>query len=57
MAPQHPKKLITKITDPRTTILMGIAAGEFSGKTSRMLSSLNNGIAPTTISAIPATCE
>jgi hypothetical protein len=43
------------MTEPRQTTIIGTMAGSFSGKASLMSSSLNNGMAPTTISAIPAT--
>jgi hypothetical protein len=57
IAPQQPKKLITKMILPRTTMMMGTVAGLFSGNASLMSSSLNSGMAPTTMSAIPATCS
>jgi hypothetical protein len=55
IAPQHPKNEIVKITEPRHTTKIGTIAGLFSGKASLISPSLNNGIAPTTISDKPAT--
>jgi hypothetical protein len=57
IAPQQPKNEIVKMIDPRTTVMTGMVAGLFSGKTSRMSSILKRGIAPTTIRATPATCK
>ena len=54
MAPQQPKNEMIKIMDPRTITAMGMMVGSCSGYKSLMSSILNNGIAPTTINAIPA---
>ena len=55
IAPQQPKNEIVNTIVPSTMTIIGTTSGLLFGKTSFMSSSLNNGIAPLTINAIPAT--
>jgi hypothetical protein len=55
MAPQHPKKEMMNIIEPRTMIAIGTIAGLFSGKTASISPSLKSGMAPAVINAMPAT--
>lgn len=43
--------------EPNTMMAIGIIVGLFSGKTASMSPSLNSGMAPAVIKAIPAICK
>lgn len=57
IAPQHPKKDMKKMIEPNTMMAIGIIVGLFSGKTASISPSLNSGMAPAVIKAIPAICK